>query len=186
MEIPCTWSSKSSLILRGIIAILFGILAVAFTGPVYLFLVYFFGIFVMITAIITTGIGLGSERPELPKWLLVIDGIIGLLIGIFALLTPVFVGIALALLIAAWALITGVSEFYLALVHAEMQRRLLLGLSGVIGIAFAFLLIFTPLLGGLVLVMVLGIYAIIFGIASLALGFLMKEPGIGKAPEKTS
>lgn len=149
------------------------ILVIVATQFVLDFLVYVFGFFAIISGILNAGVGISSEKTELPKWLLVTTGVLGILLGIFALLTPLIVAMTITMFIAAWALVAGVSELGLAMSHTKAPHRALLALSGIIGIMFAVILVLTPLLGAYALVIVLGIYALIFGIVSIILGLSM-------------
>jgi uncharacterized membrane protein HdeD (DUF308 family) len=159
--------------MRGIVAVIFGILAIAATQFTLDFLVYMFGFFAIISGILNAGVGISSKRSELPKWLLVTTGVLGILLGIFALLTPLIIAMTITMFIAAWALMTGVSDLGLALSNKTAPHRALLALSGIIGILFAIILVLTPILGAYALVIVLGIYALVFGFISIFLGLSM-------------
>jgi len=169
----CSILDRKSLALRGFVAVIFGILAIVATQFVLDFLVYMFGFFAIISGIMNAGVGISSEKSELPKWLLVTTGLLGILLGIFALLTPLIIAMTITMFIAAWALITGVSELGLAFSNKTAPHRALLALSGIIGILFAIILVLTPLLGAYALVIVLGIYVLVFGLISIFLGLSM-------------
>jgi uncharacterized membrane protein HdeD (DUF308 family) len=173
MECICCILDRKSLALRGFVAVIFGILAIVVTQFVLDFLVYMFGFFAIISGILNAGIGLSSEKTELPKWMLVTTGILGILIGILALLSPLVIAMTITMVVAAWALVTGVSDLGLALSQKKAPHRALLALSGIIGILFAIILVLTPVLGAYALVMVLGIYALVFGFISIFLGLCM-------------
>jgi uncharacterized membrane protein HdeD (DUF308 family) len=165
--------NRKSLAFRGIIAVIFGLCAIVWTPTVLNVLIYAFGFFAIIAGILTAAAGISSEKTELPKWLLVVTGILGILLGIFALLTPLIVTITLVLLIAAWALVTGASELGLAVTNKALKHRVLLSISGLCGIALSVILILMPVLGAFTLVLVLGIYLLIFGLISIAVGLSM-------------
>ena len=161
---------RKTLALRGLVAVIFGIIALVATGFVLDFLVYVFGFFAILSGVLTAGLGMSSEKTELPKWLLVSTGILSVLVGIFALITPLIVAIALTIFIAAWFLITGVTDIGLAVSHKKAHHRILLALSGIVGVVVAIILVFAPVFGAYTLVMVLGIYALAAGIISIFLG----------------
>jgi uncharacterized membrane protein HdeD (DUF308 family) len=170
---------RKSLALRGLVAVIFGVLALVATGFVLDFLVYVFGFFAIISGILTAGIGLSSEKTELPPWLLVPTGVLSILVGIFALVTPLIVAMAITIFIAVWALITGITDLGLAVSHKKTHHRILLAVSGIIGVLFAIILVITPVFGTYALVMVLGIYAIAGGFVSIFLGLsLGKEKAV--------
>jgi uncharacterized membrane protein HdeD (DUF308 family) len=165
--------NRKSLALRGIIAVIFGLCAIIWTPVVLNVLIYAFGLFAIIAGILTAAAGISSEKTELPKWLLVIAGTLGILLGIFALLTPLIVAITLTLLIAAWALVTGATELGWAVTNKALKHRVLLFISGLCGITLAIILIIIPILGAFTIVLVLGIYLLVFGIISIAVGLSM-------------
>ena len=161
---------RKTLALRGLVAVIFGIVALVATGFILDVLVYAFGFFAILTGILTAGVGMSSEKSELPRWLLVTMGVLSILVGIFALVTPLIVAIALTIFIAAWFLITGVTDLGLAVFHTKTHHRILLALSGIIGVVVAIILVVTPVFGAFTLVMVLGIYAVAAGFISIFLG----------------
>jgi uncharacterized membrane protein HdeD (DUF308 family) len=169
----CCILDRKSLALRGFVAVIFGILAIAATQFTLDFLVYVFGFFAILTGILNAGVGISSEKTELPKGLLVATGVVGILIGILALLTPLIIAMTVTIFIAAWALVTGISDLGLALSNKTAPHRALLALSGIIGFLFAVILVITPILGAFALVIVLGIYALVFGGISIFLGLAM-------------
>jgi uncharacterized membrane protein HdeD (DUF308 family) len=169
----CCILDRKSLALRGFVAVIFGILAIAATQFTLDFLVYVFGFFAILTGILNAGVGISSEKTELPKGLLVATGVVGILIGILALLTPLIIAMTVTIFIAAWALVTGISDLGLALSNKTAPHRALLALSGIIGFLFAVILVITPILGAFALVIVLGIYALVFGVISIFLGLSM-------------
>jgi uncharacterized membrane protein HdeD (DUF308 family) len=103
----------------------------------------------------------------------VTTGVLSILVGIFALITPLIIAMTITIFIAAWALVTGVSDLGLAISHKIPPHRVLLAVSGIIGILFAIVLVLTPILGAYALVILLGIYALIFGFISIFLGLSM-------------
>jgi len=161
---------KKSLVLRGIVAVLVGLLAIVATKFVLDFLEYIYGFFAIITGIMNSGVGISSEKTEIPKWLLLITGVLGVLLGIFALLTPLIIAMTITMFIAAWALITGILELGLAFSSKTTPHRAVLALSGIIGVVFAIILVLIPVLGAYALVIVLGVYALVFGFISIFLG----------------
>jgi uncharacterized membrane protein HdeD (DUF308 family) len=179
MDSLYTIVDRKTLALRGLVAVIFGVIALVATGFVLDFLVYVFGFFAIISGILTAGVGLSSEKTELPRWLLVTTGVLSILVGIFALVTPLIVALALTLFIAAWALITGVTDLGLAVSHRKAHHRVLLALSGIAGVLVAIILVITPVLGAYTLVWVLGIYAIAAGFVSIFLGLSLGKEKVG-------
>jgi uncharacterized membrane protein HdeD (DUF308 family) len=169
---------RKTLALRGLVAVIFGIVAIAATGFVLDVLVYAFGFFAILSGILTAGVGISSEKSELPKWLLVTMGVLSILVGIFALVTPLIAAIALTVFIAAWFLITGITDLGLAVFHKKTHHRILLALSGIAGVVVAIILVITPVFGAYTLVWVLGIYAVAAGFISIFLGLSLGQEKI--------
>jgi uncharacterized membrane protein HdeD (DUF308 family) len=159
-------------VLRGLIALLFGIAAIVWPAVVLEFLVYFFGFF----AIIISAFALvaGAAAPELagaPRWSVILLSIIGILIGIFALVFPEQFTALVIIIIALWAIVTGIGDFIAAFAPAGRGTRLLFVLLGIVSVVFGGILLFYPLLGAVTIIFVLGIYAVIFGILGIIHGF---------------
>jgi uncharacterized membrane protein HdeD (DUF308 family) len=169
---------RKTLALRGLVAVIFGIIAIVATGFVLDVLVYAFGFFAIVSGILTAGVGISSEKSELPKWLLVTTGVLSILVGIFALVTPLIAAIALTVFIAAWFLITGITDLGLAVFHKKTHHRILLALSGIAGVVVAIILVITPVFGAYTLVWVLGIYAVAAGFISIFLGLSLGQEKI--------
>ncbi len=121
---------------------------------------------------------MSSQKTELPRWLLVTTGILSILVGIFALVTPFIIAIALTIFIAAWFLITGFTDLGLAIFHKKTHHRILLALSVIAGVVVAIILVITPEFGAYTLVWVLGVYALAAGfeVYSLAYHWATRRP----------
>ena len=166
-------------LLRGIIAVLFGLLALflpvaAFTGLVLYLGAYMFvdGIFSVITAV--------SERRTYRNWTwLLFLGLMGIFIGVLTFINPFATGTALIYLLALWAFIISIAE----IVWAIRLRKAIAGegwyiLSGVLSIAFSLLVLFYPIAGAVTLALMFGIYALIIGglLISLSLRLRRRRP----------
>jgi uncharacterized membrane protein HdeD (DUF308 family) len=150
--------------LRGILAILFGIVALIFTGQTLLVLVYVFGAFALLTGLteIVTAVRAGEAHM---RWgWLAFAGIVAVAAGIISFVWPGITALALLFVIAAWALITGVAEILFALSWPDtLAHPWLAALSGALSVVFGILLVVWPRSGVLALTWLVGIYAIIYG-----------------------
>jgi uncharacterized membrane protein HdeD (DUF308 family) len=163
------------LVIRGIIAIIFGIIALAYPGLTVATLVIFFGAWVLVDGVfrVIGAIGHHASDPEW-GWHLVI-GIVGIIIGLLTFHAPRVTALALIIYIAAWALMIGVTEIAYAIkMRREIKGEWFLILMGVISIVFAVMLLWNPLPGALALVWLIGWYAIVFGILGIILGFRLR------------
>ncbi len=161
--------SKWSVILRGIVAILFGLIILAWPGITLRALILVFGVFAIAAGVFAILSGLRAEGRR-DRWLHLAEGVVAALAGIVALGWPAITAFALLYIIAAWAIVTGVMEMV-----GAFQTRLaatsewMLMASGIISVVFGILLLVWPHLGLLALVWLIGIYAIVYGIIHLAL-----------------
>jgi uncharacterized membrane protein HdeD (DUF308 family) len=167
--------TKGGLLARGIFALVIGILC--FTLPVSMQAVfaYLIGIFLLIISIVTGGIALSeSGKVHWPVFLL---SIIGVIIALLTFISPFAMFFALTILIAAWAIVMGIAELAIAFSLKDLAFRVLLGISGFFAVLFGILIGFAPLPteGSLILILLLGIYCLIFGIISIITGLLMRK-----------
>jgi uncharacterized membrane protein HdeD (DUF308 family) len=162
-------------VVRGIFAILFGILAYAWPGITLATLVIFFGAYVLIDGILLVikTIGKWAERDD--RWLLLLWGLLGIGIGVITLVAPGITAVALIFYIAAWSLATGVLEIAAAIrLRKEIQGEGWMFLSGIASIVFAVLVMFFPGAGALALLWLIAAYAIIFGVMLVILGIKLR------------
>ena len=137
--------------LRGVLAILFGIVAFATPAATMLALVLFFAAYSLVDGILGVVLALrGARKGERWGWLLV-NGLLGIAIGVMAVLWPGVTVLAFVFMIAAWALLSGglMSEHAIGL--KVSHGRWLLVLGGVVSLLYGLLLFATPLIGALVL-----------------------------------
>ena len=164
-----------TLVLRGVLAVLFGVLAWVWPGLTLGVLVALFAAYALVDgvfALIAAFSGAGGER-RLP---LVLEGVLSIGAGVVAIAWPDLTTLALLYVIAAWAIITGLFEILAAVeLRREIDNEWLLGLAGVGSIVFGILLVVFPGTGALALVWLIGVYAILFGVLLIALGFRLRS-----------
>jgi uncharacterized membrane protein HdeD (DUF308 family) len=162
-------------VVRGIFAILFGILAYAWPGITLATLIILFGAYVLIDGILLVikTIGKWAERDD--RWLLLLEGLLGIGIGVITFVAPGITAVALIFFIAAWSLATGVLEIAVAIrLRKEIQGEGWMILSGIASIVFAVLVMFFPGAGALGLLWLIAAYAIIFGVMLVILGIKLR------------
>jgi uncharacterized membrane protein HdeD (DUF308 family) len=163
-------------VLRGVVAIIFGMMAFAYPGLTVAVLVLLFGAWVLVDGIfrIIGAIGHRSSDPDW-GWQLVI-GILGIIIGLLTFHAPAITALALVIYIAAWALMIGATEIVAAIkLRHEIKGEWFLILMGVVSIIFAIMLLWNPLPGALALVWLIGSYAIVFGVLGIIFGFRLRS-----------
>ena len=168
---PIPTSSRWGLALRGIAAIVFGILIWALPAIALHVLVILFGIFAIASGIFAILAGIRAPTTR-SRWFLLIEGMLAVLAGVIALAWPTITAVALLFVIAIWAIATGITEIVSAFRTGRAgAMEWLLILSGVVSIFFGILLIIWPGLGLLALIWLIGIYAVIHGIILLVRAF---------------
>jgi uncharacterized membrane protein HdeD (DUF308 family) len=163
-------------VLRGIAAVLFGIMAFAYPGLTVAVLVLLFGAWILVDGVFRV-IGAIGHRASDKEWGFdLIIGIMGIIIGFLTFHAPRITALALIIYIAAWALMIGATEIALAIkLRREIKGEWFLILMGLLSIAFAVMLLWNPLPGALALVWLIGSYAIAFGILAVILGFRLRS-----------
>jgi uncharacterized membrane protein HdeD (DUF308 family) len=155
------------MLLRGVFAIILGLIALIFPGIALLALIFVFGAYALIDGILAVVVAI-TERRYLPRWgWLVVEGVAGIILGIVAFVWPGETALILLYIVAIWAVITGVME----LAAAFTVGNWLLGLAGALSIVFGIILFVHPGAGLLSLLWLLGIYAIIFGVVLIVHAF---------------
>ena len=163
-------------VIRGIAAIVFGI--IAFTHPVMAIatLVLFFGAWVLIDGIFRIFGAIkhrGSDSDW--AWQLVI-GLIGIIVGLLTFHAPRVTALALVIYIAAWALMIGASEIVMAVkLRHEIKGEWLLILMGLASIVFAVLLLWNPVAGAAAVIWLIAWYAVVLGILAIFFGFRLRS-----------
>ena len=162
-------------VLRGVAAIIFGI--IAFTHPVMAAatLVLFFGAWVLIDGIFRI-VGAIRDRSDSDwGWQLVI-GILGVMVGLLTFHAPGITALALVIYIAAWALMIGATEIALAIkMRREIKGEWFLILMGLASIIFAGLLLWNPIAGAAALIWIIAWYAVIMGVLAIIFGFRLRS-----------
>src|SRR3982075_4511956 len=162
--------------LRGILAIVFGLLALIFPGPTMLSLVILFSAYMLVDGIFGIISAVRAIRRKEDRWgLLIFEGLLDIATGAVAFLWPGLTVVAFVWLIAAWAIVSGglmtAAGFRLNIEHG----RWWLVLGGLLSLAFGVLLIIAPLIGAVVFTWWLGAYALVFGVALVIFSFKLRS-----------
>jgi uncharacterized membrane protein HdeD (DUF308 family) len=162
--------------LRGVLGIIFGIIALIFPGPTILSLVILFSAYMLVDGVFAIVSAVRAIRRKEDRWgLLIFEGLLNIAVGIMAFLWPGLTVVAFVWLIAAWAIVSGglmtAAGFQLNLDHG----RWWLILGGLVSLAYGMLLIIAPLIGAVVLTWWLGAYALVFGLALVVFSFKLRS-----------
>jgi uncharacterized membrane protein HdeD (DUF308 family) len=175
-----------ALALRGALAILLGLTAFVLPGVLLASLVLLFGAYALVDGIfaIIAGIRL-AERHE-RWWPLVLEGLVGVVAGIMVFLLPAAAVLALLYLVSAWSIVTGVFRIAAAVkLRKQIEGEWLLILNGLLSVLFGVVIFVFPAVGLVTVVWIIGMYAIMFGILLLVLGFRLRGHYAGANPAGT-
>ncbi len=162
-----------ALALRGVFAVLFGLLTFLIPGITLLTLVLLFGAYAILDGIFDI---VSAVRAPVRHWPLVLEGVVGIIIGILTFLWPGITTMVLLYLIAFWAIFTGVLEIVAGIRLREViANEWLLILMGVLSVLFGFLILIFPGAGALAIIIWIGAYSLLFGIMLIALAFLLRR-----------
>jgi uncharacterized membrane protein HdeD (DUF308 family) len=168
--------------LRGVFAIIFGIIALLMPGATMLALVLLFAAYLLVDGIFAIIAAVRAARRQERWGWLIFEGLVDLVTGGIAAVWPLITIVAFALLMGAWAIVTGAlllgASYRLNIPHG----RWLMALAGAISVIWGVLLIIWPLIGALVLTWWMAAYALIFGVAMLVLALRLRGRRPAVAP----
>jgi uncharacterized membrane protein HdeD (DUF308 family) len=170
-------------VLRGVLAIVLGVLAFVAPGPTLAAIVFVFAAYAIVDGLLAVAAGIAL--PVGPRWMLILGGIVAVAIGAYTFVNPDVTATALVYLIAAFAIVRGGSEIAAAITLRQViQNALLLGVSGVLSVVFGVLLIASPSSGALAVLWIIGFYALLIGAMYVYLGFRLRS--VAKSAEQAS
>lgn len=162
---------------RGVIAILFGILAFLMPGLTLAVLVALVGAYFLVDGVsMLVALIRGDADARRSAWSVGFIGVLGVIAGIGAFMWPDVTALSLLFITAAWAIVMGAFQLVAAIrLRKEIEGELWLALGGVLSIVFGALLIANPGAGLLSLTWLVGIWALMFGIANMVLAWRLRE-----------
>lgn len=164
------------LLVRGIFLVLFGILATTWPGLALYTLIVFFGVFALVHGLMALIGSIANRAGNRDWWLVMLEGIVGIIIGVMTFAWPGLTGLVLAHFIAAWAVIMGILRIYGAIkLRREIEGEWLLIISGLISLLFGIFVFARPLTGAVAIAWLIGLYAIVFGVLGIVLSFRIKS-----------
>jgi uncharacterized membrane protein HdeD (DUF308 family) len=168
-------SASTSLILLGILAVIAGIIAIAWPGVTVLALVLLFAVYAFIDAGLEA-VRAFSSRTAGPVFGHLLLGLISLAAGVVAVVWPAPTALVLVLVIGIWAVIGGGVELFGAFGSGETAgTRALLILGGLVSIAFGVVLFARPGVGAVTLALLFGLFGLIYGISQIVIGAQLRQ-----------
>jgi uncharacterized membrane protein HdeD (DUF308 family) len=173
------------LLVRGVAAVLFGIAVLVWPDIALTVLVLLWGAYALVDGGFAIVMGVQGRTHYRDWWVTVLEGVVSIIAGIVALLWPGVTAVAMLYVVAAWAIITGVLEIVAAIqLRKEISGEFWLGLGGVLSVGLGVLLAVYPGAGMVSLLVVLGIYAIVFGVALIILSFRVRALAHGQSKQQ--
>ncbi len=165
--------------IRGVAAILFGVLAFVAPEMTLVVLVMLFGAYVLVDgAALLIALARGDELARRHAWAVGIMGVLGIVAGIATFIWPSVTAMSLLYIVAIWAIATGIFQIFTAIaLRREIDGEIWMGIGGIASIVFGVLLIAFPGEGLISLVWLVGMWAFVFGGSSLALAHRLHRVG---------
>lgn len=164
------------LALRGLIAVLFGVLAFIWPKATLITLVLFFGAFALVNGILSLILAAKTPKGYPKVGSLIVGGILGILAGLLTFVMPGITALGLLIVIAAWAIVTGLMEIVAAArLRKIITNEWLLMLAGIASVAFGVILLLQPAAGALALIWLIATWAVVFGILLIVLAFRVRN-----------
>ena len=170
--LPVVWWAY---LIQGLIAILFGAIALFWTKFAVDIIAYFIGALIIISSLSLIVKGAKGKESGGHRTLIILLGLLGLVIGVLAVLNVYVLWVTIAVLIALWAFISGFGDLWIALTsHEKGTYRALCFVTGIIGVLLGFMLVLFPAVGTYAIMQVVGIFLIAMGIAAVITGFYIQ------------
>jgi len=163
------------LALRGLAAILFGLAALLWPGLILAVLIVLFGAYALVDGVLAVIAAFRSSGRGMRRPLLLIEGVIGILFGLVALVWPDLTALALLYIIAFWAFLTGIARIVMAIMlRREIENEWSMALSGVLSVILGIILMLLPGAGLLAYTWLIGLLALALGIALIVYAFRVR------------
>jgi uncharacterized membrane protein HdeD (DUF308 family) len=169
-------SSWDMFLVRGILAILFGIATLVMPGITLIVLVVLFGAYALLDGVVLSILAFKNRKNDTDWWLMLLTGLVNIAAGVVTFVWPGITAASLFYVIVAWAIVTGVFEVIYAIRFRKViEGEWLLVLDGILSVAFGILLIAQPVAGALTVLWIIGVYATAYGAMLVVLAFRLRN-----------
>jgi uncharacterized membrane protein HdeD (DUF308 family) len=177
-------STSTSLILIGILAVIVGIIAIAWPGVTILALVIVFAVYAFMDGGLQAARAFSSRAAGLVFGHLLL-GLVDLAAGVIALAWPAPTAFVLVIVVAAWALVGGFAEIAAGFGGGETAgTRAMFVIAGLVSVAFGVVLFARPGIGAVTLALLFGLYSMIYGFSQITAGVQARQ--LGKSVQSLS
>ena len=160
-------------LIRGIAAVIFGVLAWLWPGLTWITIAIFFGAYALVDGIFAIVATFRAAETQQRWWPFLLEGIVGILIAAITFYDVRITIAALYLTIAAWAFLTGIIELVAAVqLRKHIANEIWLIIGGLASIAFGVLMVLYPVIGAITIIYIIAAYAIVFGF--IMIGFSLR------------
>ena len=169
------------LIVRGIFGVAFGLIALSLPRVTFLGLVLFFGAYLFADGVMALLLGAQNFGDGKHWWMFIVEGLLGIGLGVLTWFWPWATAFALLMWIAIWAIVTGVFEVTEAVrLRRTMAHEWMLMFAGICSIAFGGIVFVYPMTAMIAIVFLLAAYSLIFGTLFVVLGFEARQMALGR------
>lgn len=161
--------------LRGLVAVIFGVLTIVNPAASLAVLVLFFGAYAMVDGIFAIIAGASAPSGSRRWGWLIAGGILGILVGIATLFMPQVTAFVLTIWIAVWAILVGIAQIASAIrLRKEIEGEFWLILGGAVAVLFGIWALISPLAGAFAITFGIGFFAIIYGVTMIVVAFRLR------------
>jgi uncharacterized membrane protein HdeD (DUF308 family) len=172
-----------AVVLRGLLAIGFGLFAWARPDLFWASLVLVFAVYAIVDGLFALSGAITGDSGD--RWTHLLEGILGVVAGAVVFAFPNQAGTAIVVVIGLWAIVSGILEVLSAIrLRREIDDEWLLGLSGVLSVVLGVILIARPQFGRVTTTYILGTYGLVFGVVLVLLGFRLRGYKRDLAPSR--
>jgi uncharacterized membrane protein HdeD (DUF308 family) len=169
-----------ALLIRGIAAVIFGILAFAWPGATLFVICILFGAYAFVDGVFAIVAAVRAAQAHERWWPFVIEGIVGLAIAAVTFYDISITFLALYFTVAVWAFVTGILEIAAGIqLRKSIANEFLLILAGLASIVFGIFMFWHPIAATVAIIWIIATYAIVFGIIMIALAFRLRGHSSG-------
>jgi len=163
-------------LIRGLVAIVFGLFGFFYPGATLFTLVLFYGAYALVDGVFAIVSAVRGKEGMRPRWWLAVVGVLGIVAGLVTYLMPGLTTLVLLTVIGVWALLYGITEIVGAIrLRKEIDNEWLLLMHGALAVLFGLMTLFRPGAGALALIWLIASFALASGVLLIALAFRLKS-----------
>jgi uncharacterized membrane protein HdeD (DUF308 family) len=163
------------LLFFGVLMVVAGVFAVAWPGPTVVVLAILFGIQILVSGIFSFINAFAADESGGMRVWNVILGLLGIVIGLYAIRHIIVSVVALALLIGIYWVAYGIAQVYSAIAHREQPHRGWMGFIGALSVIAGLIVIAWPGPSLVTLALVLGVWLLIYGVMEIFMAFRIRS-----------